>query len=105
MEYYPPERTRALETLVPGKAYHWKGENWNGLLWIDDDVTLSEDNFKTQYEIEQSVTVDTQWIEDRRNAHKPIAEQLDMQYWDKINGTTLWEGYITQLKSDIPKST
>ena len=33
-----------------------------------------------------------------------IAEQLDMQYWDKKNGTTTWVDAIAKVKSDNPKS-
>ena len=32
-----------------------------------------------------------------------IAEQLDMQYWDKKNGTTTWVDAIAKVKSDNPK--
>ena len=32
-----------------------------------------------------------------------IAEQLDMQYWDKKNGTTTWVDAIEKVKSDNPK--
>jgi len=30
-------------------------------------------------------------------------EQLDMQYWDKINGTNIWEETITAIKTKYPK--
>jgi len=32
-----------------------------------------------------------------------IGEQLDMQYWDAVNGTTTWKDTIAQVKSDNPK--
>ena len=32
-----------------------------------------------------------------------IAEQLDMQYWDKKNGTTTWVDAIAKVKTDYPK--
>lgn len=32
-----------------------------------------------------------------------IGDQLDIMYWDKINGTSVWEDTITQIKTDIPK--
>ena len=32
-----------------------------------------------------------------------IGEQLDMQYWDAINGTTTWKDAIAQVKADNPK--
>ena len=39
----------------------------------------------------------------RRNSYGSIGEQLDMQYWDKINGTNLWQEMITKVKTDNPK--
>ena len=32
-----------------------------------------------------------------------IGDQLDMQYWDKVNGTTKWKEAIAKIKSDNPK--
>ena len=40
----------------------------------------------------------------RATAYPSIQEQLDMQYWDKVNGTTNWEDAIAKVKSDNPKS-
>ena len=39
----------------------------------------------------------------RQGAYKPIAEQLDMIYWDGVNGTTLWDDQIAEVKEDNPK--
>ena len=39
----------------------------------------------------------------RQEAYLPIADQLDMQYWDLVNGTTTWKDHIAQVKSDNPK--
>tara|TARA_B100001287_G_scaffold131767_1_gene111006 strand:- start:1848 stop:2186 length:339 start_codon:yes stop_codon:yes gene_type:complete len=39
----------------------------------------------------------------RRAAFPSIAEQLDMQYWDKKNGTTTWVDAIAKVKLDNPK--
>lgn len=39
----------------------------------------------------------------RQEAYGSIADQLDMQYWDLVNGTTTWKDHITQVKSDNPK--
>tara|TARA_Y100001938_G_scaffold104168_1_gene142207 strand:- start:136 stop:420 length:285 start_codon:yes stop_codon:yes gene_type:complete len=41
--------------------------------------------------------------EARKNSYKPIADQLDMQYWDNVNGTTTWKDHIAKVKSDNPK--
>ena len=39
----------------------------------------------------------------RQEAYLPIAEQLDMQYWDGVNDTTNWADHIAQVKADNPK--
>ena len=39
----------------------------------------------------------------RQEAYGSIADQLDMQYWDTVNGTTTWKDHIAQVKSDNPK--
>lgn len=39
----------------------------------------------------------------RQNAYASIQDQLDMQYWDNVNGTTTWKDHIAQVKSDNPK--
>ena len=39
----------------------------------------------------------------RQEAYGSIADQLDMQYWDSVNGTTLWADHIAQVKADNPK--
>ena len=39
----------------------------------------------------------------RQDAYGDIADQLDMQYWDDVNGTTTWKDHIAQVKADNPK--
>jgi len=40
---------------------------------------------------------------DRAAAYPSIADQLDMQYWDKKNGTTTWVDAVAKVKSENPK--
>ena len=39
----------------------------------------------------------------RQEAYGSIQDQLDMQYWDSVNGTTNWADHIAQVKADNPK--
>jgi len=41
--------------------------------------------------------------DDRREAYGNIGDQLDMQYWDNVNGTTIWADHITTVKAAHPK--
>jgi len=44
-----------------------------------------------------------QYKRDRASAYPSIQEQLDMQYWDSVNGTTTWADAIAKVKADYPK--
>ena len=41
--------------------------------------------------------------EDRVKSFASTGDQLDMQYWDAVNGTTTWKDHISKVKSDNPK--
>jgi len=43
------------------------------------------------------------YIQARQEAYGSVQDQLDMQYWDGVNGTTTWADHIAQVKSDNPK--
>ena len=43
------------------------------------------------------------YIQARQEAYGSVQDQLDMQYWDGVNGTTIWADHIAQVKSDNPK--
>ena len=32
-----------------------------------------------------------------------VGDQLDMQYWDLVNGTTTWKDHIAAVKAKYPK--
>tara|TARA_R100000808_G_C2078451_1_gene103222 strand:- start:389 stop:694 length:306 start_codon:yes stop_codon:yes gene_type:complete len=39
----------------------------------------------------------------RSDSYDPIPEQLDMQYWDKVNGTNKWQEAVAKVKADNPR--
>jgi len=43
------------------------------------------------------------YIQARQEAYGSWQQQMDMQYWDGVNGTTTWADHIAQVKSDNPK--
>ena len=45
----------------------------------------------------------TNYVAMRVAEYPTIAEQLDMLYWDKINGTNIWLDTISEIKSKNPK--
>jgi len=39
----------------------------------------------------------------RREAYPAISDQLDLIYWDKINGTNNWSAAVKAVKDEYPK--
>ena len=65
------------------------------ITWHDDNPTnITKEQIKAKIN-------ETQYQRDR--VYPPIEEQLDMQYWDKVNGTSTWQDAIAKVKSDNPK--
>ena len=44
-----------------------------------------------------------QYKSDRASAYPAMNEQLDMLYWDNVNGTTTWADAIAAVKAKYPK--
>ena len=38
----------------------------------------------------------------RRVAYGDLGSQLDMQYWDNVNGTTTWKDHVAAVKTANP---
>ena len=62
---------------------------------IDDQWVLEEKDL-TEWNA-------TQYKRDRAFAYPSIQEQLDMQYWDAVNGTNKWQEAVAKVKTDNPK--
>ena len=43
------------------------------------------------------------YIELRQAAYPPVGDQLDMIYWDQVNGTDIWRQTIAAIKAEYPK--
>lgn len=65
-----------------------------------DDNEVTYDNTAVEAEIAKNA-----YKEQRAMAYKPLAEQLDMQYWDRVNGTDTWKQHIDAVKTAHPKPT
>ena len=44
------------------------------------------------------------YARNRKEAYPSIADQLDMQYHDKVDGTTTWQDAIQAVKDATPKA-
>ena len=60
------------------------------------DASSKQTELQTEYD-------NKKYQRDREIAYPSIQDQLDMQYWDKVNSTTNWQDAISKVKSDNPK--
>ena len=44
------------------------------------------------------------YADKRREAYASLEDQADMQYWDAVNGTTVWQDHVADVKTRFPKS-
>ena len=43
------------------------------------------------------------YARNRATAYASTGDQLDMQYWDSVNDTTIWKDHIASVKDQFPK--
>ena len=68
-----------------------------GTDWPSDELQAT---WIKEYEAHLAATA---YVEKRVDAYPTIEEQLDMQYWDNVNGTTKWKTAIAKVKTDNSK--
>ena len=76
--------------------------NYN-LTWLEGTTPIPKADIEAKMVEVQAEYDANQYQRDRAIAYPSIQDQLDMQYWDKVNGTTNWEDAIAKVKSDNPK--
>lgn len=95
---------KALTSLRPNAEWVLNGDAYDGLDWKDhSQVKPTEAEINAEVARLQAEYDATQYQRDRASAYPSIQEQLDMQYWDAINGTTTWQDAINAVKTAHPK--
>ena len=76
----------------------------NGILIAPtEQECIVEKNRREEPKLETTEYESNKYQRDRANDYPSIQEQLDMQYWDKINGTNKWQQAINAVKQKYPK--
>ena len=72
--------------------------------WINGNPkNITKEQIQAKYNELVEVDKKLQYQRDRASAFPSWQEQLDMQYWDKINGTNKWQEAVAKVKADNPK--
>lgn len=75
------------------------------IVTIRGDVAYDANDNIVEYDLAaaQALVTANQYKAQRATAYPSIQEQLDMQYWDSVNGTTTWADAIAAVKQEFPK--
>lgn len=110
-----------LQYTYPGNRFSLEGNNYDSLDWPEDNPNPkpSREEFesnldfeppaKTQEQLDAhyaeqvAASAAIQYRNNRMMEYPSMQEQLDMQYWDSINGTTVWQDTIATIKAKYPK--
>ena len=89
----------ALISLRPGAVWSIKGD---AVEWLSPKVEPpSEKEINDKIAVLQADYDSKQY--QRERVYPSIGDQLDLIYWDKINGTEKWKETIDSVKSAHPK--
>ena len=97
---------KAIKKINPNAEVVVRGKDINTceIEWHNGTTPIPKADIEAKMVEVQAEYDANQYQRDRATAYPSIQEQLDMQYWDKINGTTNWEDAIAKVKLDNPKS-
>jgi len=99
-----PNKSTALRSLLSGvQASFNMDENGNITNWESDTAQPTDAEIQTKLDELQADYDAKQYQRDRQQEYPSIGEQLDMQYWDSVNGTTTWKDAIQAVKDSNPK--
>lgn len=94
-----------LDKMCPGAQYTVRGYTMDDVEWNSPDVpkpTQEEFDAALQQVIAEQTLLNT-WLPQRVSAYPSLDKQLDMLYWDQVNGTTVWKDTIAAVKEQFPK--
>tara|TARA_R100001440_G_scaffold6078_1_gene12645 strand:+ start:499 stop:798 length:300 start_codon:yes stop_codon:yes gene_type:complete len=76
----------------------------NKVIWHDGNPSnITDKQIEDKQKELQTDYDNNKYQRDRALAYPSIQDQLDMQYWDSLNGTTTWKDAIAKVKSDNKK--
>ena len=70
---------------------------------VGNKITLDQTKIDNARKIIDAENAAIQYKNDRAKNYASIEDQLDMQYWDSVNGTSTWKDHVAKVKKDYPK--
>ena len=94
---------KAIQKINPVAEVSVSADDINTIVCENGTTPIAKELILAKVAELQSEYEANQYQRDRAKEYPSIQEQLDLQYWDKINGTNNWQDAINAVKAQYPK--
>jgi hypothetical protein len=94
---------KSIRAINPNAQVSVNAEDINQITWHNGTTPIPTNQILAKQQELIAEYNSKQYQRDRAKAYPSIQEQLDLQYWDKINNTDTWEQAINAVKAQYPK--
>ena len=93
---------KSILAINPKAEVSISADDINTLVWENGTTPIAKQTILNKQIELQAEYEAKQYQRDRQ--YPSIADQLDMLYWDKVNGTENWLNSIESVKNRFPKA-
>ena len=93
----------SILAINPNAKVVVKAEDINSIEWHNGTTPIPANQILAKQQELITEYNSNKYQRDRAVDYPSLADQLDMQYWDKINGTNKWQQAINAVKQKYPK--
>jgi hypothetical protein len=94
---------KSILAINPKAIVSVSGNNINQIEWLEETTLIPANEILTKQQELITEYNSNQYQRDRAKDYPSIQEQLDLQYWDKVNSTNKWQQAINAVKQKYPK--
>jgi hypothetical protein len=94
---------KAILKINPNAQVSVNADDINQITWENGTTPIPANEILAKQQELITEYNSNQYQRDRAKEYPSIQEQLDLQYWDKINNTNKWEEAINAVKNKYPK--
>jgi len=94
---------KSILAINPNAQVSVNDEDINQITWFNGTTPIPANEILAKQQELITEYNSNKYQRDRAKDYPSIQEQLDMQYWDKINGTNKWQQAINAVKQKYPK--
>ena len=94
---------KSIVAINPTAQVSVSGDDINTITWENGTTPIPANEILAKQQELITEYNSNQYQRDRAKDYPSIQDQLDMQYWDKINGTNKWQQAINAVKQKYPK--